>query len=153
MTICHQHRGHKQTAEVLSECRSAPSPQWTPVKKPVGKATAESKRPHLSCNKTSSAATSPQSRLQRFICPIIQRAGTYIHMKASPYLPQLLCAGWMASSAVIRCLLKRQSLMVPKPKCCVAGVWQSGGGWTSLGEMLMCCGGHWAGLSVGAKPC
>lgn len=91
--------------------------------------------------------------LQRFVCPIIQRAGTYIHMKASPYLPQLLCAGRMASSAVIRCLLKRQSLMVPKPDCCVAGVWQTCGGWTSLGEMLMCCGGHWAELSVGAKPC
>lgn len=47
VTIRHQRRATSKPLKSFSECRPAPSPQWTPVKKPVGNATAESKRPQM----------------------------------------------------------------------------------------------------------
>lgn len=60
--------------------------------------------------------------LQGFIRPVIQSAGAYIphHESVTSSAAAPLCR-WLASPALIRCLLKRQWLAVPKPECCVGG--------------------------------
>lgn len=73
-------------------------------------------------------------------------------MKASPHLPQLLFVGPTVSSAAIRCLLKRQSLIVLKPESWVAGCGALMGAGHTEGDANALLG-HGVGLPAGAKLC